>query len=432
MTKIRKRRYTQLYTYIIKEVLISFSIAFLFFFVIYFVNYILLMAEKILSKHVPFMDVLELLICYLPQIIALSFPFSALVGSLMAIGRFSSDNEILAFRASGVSIFRLFLPVFVLSFIFSSVSFLFNDYFLPIGFIRSSMIYRTLFSRNPGLELEPYSAKTYEEKVIITGNVKNNRIDDVIIIDRTVENKKRIITAKNAYLLENKGQEGVISLELKDVFIHETDLNNSNDYDYAYAKEMVYNILVKNIIGPQSIKPSAREMTSLDVWYSIKEKRKNLNERQRTQEEKVQKQLYELAMELHLAREKIQDSPHSLLQSERTIEKKIDELEKEKAKEINDQNLRIYLLEFHKKFSHPFSCVFFIIFAFPVGLYAKRSGKVLGFGIGVLMSGIYWGMLFVSYRTGYRVDIPPFVVIWLPNMIVLAAGLVFFFLRFKR
>jgi lipopolysaccharide export system permease protein len=390
------------------------------------------MAEKILAKHVPFIDVLELLVCYLPRIIAFAFPFSALVGSLMAIGRFSSDNEILAFRASGVSIFRLFFPVFILSFIFSFVSFLFNDYFLPIGFIRSSMIYRTLFSRNPALELEPYSAKTYEEKVIITGNMDNNRIDDVIIIDRTVENKKRIITAKNAYLLENKGQEGVISLELQDVFCHETDVNNSNDYDYAFAKEMVYNILVKNIIGPQSLKPSATEMTSLDVWYSIKEKRKKLNQRRKTQADKVQKQLYELAMELQLAREKIKDSPHSLLQSERIIEKKIDDLKKKQSKEIDDRDLRIYLMAFHRKFSQPFSCIFFIIFAFPVGLFAKRSGKVLGFGIGVLMSGFYWGILFVSYRIGYRVDIPPFVAIWLPNIIVLAAGVVFFSLRLKR
>ncbi|MBN2442143.1 MAG: LptF/LptG family permease [Spirochaetales bacterium] len=426
------RGYKQLYSYIIKEVLVSFAIAFLFFFVIYFVNYILLMAEKILSKHVPIMDVLELLICYLPQIIALSFPFSALVGSLMAIGRFSSDNEILAFRASGISIFRLFLPVLVLSFVFSFVSFLFNDYFLPIGFIRSSMIYRTLFSRNPGLELEPYSAKTYEDKVIITGNIDDNRIDDVIIIDKTIENKKRLITAKSAVLLENKGQEGVISLELTEVFSHETDLKSGEDYDYAFAEKMVYNILIQNIIGPQAIKPTAREMTSLDVWYSIQDKRKVISERRKTHREKINKELYELSMEIRLAEEKIQNSPHSLSQSERIIEKKMDEIEKERSKDISDQSLRIYLLEFHKKFSHPFSCIFFIIFAFPVGLYARRSGKMMGFGIGVIMSGIYWGMLFVSYRTGYRVDIPPAFVIWLPNIIVLGAGLILFLLRVKR
>jgi lipopolysaccharide export system permease protein len=295
------------------------------------------------------------------------------------------------------------------------------------------MIYKTLFSRNPGLELEPYSAKTYEDKVIITGNVNKNKIDDVIIIDRTIDNKKRIITAKNAYLLENKSQEGVISLELKEVFSHETDTSESDNYNYAYAEEMIYNILIQNIIsGTGQIKPSAREMTSLDVWYSILDKRKNLKKKRLIQKEKIAKLLHELNMEIELTRDKMTDSPHTFSASERTIEKKMQELEKEKAKDISDHQLKIYLLEFHKKFSHPFSCVFFIIFAFPVGLFAKRSGKILGFGIGVLMSGLYWGMLFVSYRTGYRVDLPPFLVIWFPNFIVLAAGLFFFFLRFKR
>jgi len=222
-------------------------------------------------------------------------------------------------------------------------------------------------------------------------------------------------------------------LELQDVFSHETDVKNSGNYDYAYAKEMIYNILVQKIVDTtQTMKPTAREMTSLDVWKSILEKRKGLKQRIQNHNSKIEKQSYEVNMEIELAREKIKDSPHTFSNYEQNIDKKLNELENEKSKDVTDHNLKIYLLEFHKKFSHPFSCIFFIFFAFPVGLFARRSGKVLGFGIGVLMSGIYWGMLFVSYRTGYKVDMSPFLVIWFPNMIVLLTGLFFFYLRFKR
>ncbi|MBN1698701.1 MAG: LptF/LptG family permease [Spirochaetales bacterium] len=427
-----KRNYKHIYLYMLKEILASFSVAFLFFFFIFFVNYILLMAEKILSKHVPFLDVVVLLVCYLPQIISLSFPFSALVGALMAIGRFSSDNEILAFRASGVSLFRLFLPVIFISLIFTFVSFVFNDYFLPLGFIKSSEIYRTLFSRNPALELEPYTAKNYEDKVIITGNVKNNHIDDVIIIDRTDDNRKRIITAKDALLVQQKKQEGVISLELQDVFSHITDINDASEYEYAFARQMIYNILVANIITPPSLKLTPREMTSLDVWLSIVEKNEVLSRRKVEQKEKVIKLLYDLAQEVRYADERGRAAGDAYRQRENNLENVYNQLNQERAKKISDQDLRMYLLEFHKKFSHPFSCVIFIIFAFPVGLFARRSGKIVGFGIGVIMAGIYWGMLFVSYRTGYRVDFSPFLVIWAPNIIVFIAGIVMFILRFKR
>ena len=89
--------------YILKEFLISFTVAFLFFFCTFFINQLLVLAEEIFSKKVPFGDVLRFVVFSLPSILALSLPFGALVGSLMAMGRFSSDNEILAFRACGVA-----------------------------------------------------------------------------------------------------------------------------------------------------------------------------------------------------------------------------------------------------------------------------------------------------------------------------------------
>lgn len=46
-----------LIVYLVKELLLYFLIAFLFFFMVFFVNQILLMAEDILKKRVPVMDV---------------------------------------------------------------------------------------------------------------------------------------------------------------------------------------------------------------------------------------------------------------------------------------------------------------------------------------------------------------------------------------
>ena len=95
-----RRKYTTIYNYITSE-----------FFFIFFVNQLLLMAEEILSKKVPVKYVLLLLIYAMPSILSLSFPFATLVGALMAFGRFSTDNEIIALKTSGVSQHRIFLPL---------------------------------------------------------------------------------------------------------------------------------------------------------------------------------------------------------------------------------------------------------------------------------------------------------------------------------
>jgi lipopolysaccharide export system permease protein len=64
----------------------------------------------------------------------------------------------------------------------------------------------------------------------------------------------------------------------------------------------------------------------------------------------------------------------------------------------------------------------FVVFAFPAGLLARRSGRTLGFALGIVMSGLYWAMLIVSYRFGARATFSPLLAMWLPNVVVLAAG----------
>ena len=100
--QIGNNRYVLL-LYITKELFLYFFISFLFFFMIFFVNQILLLAEDVLKKRVPVLDVIRLMTYSLPFIIAQSAPFATLVGFLMCLGRMMSDNEILVMRITGLS-----------------------------------------------------------------------------------------------------------------------------------------------------------------------------------------------------------------------------------------------------------------------------------------------------------------------------------------
>jgi lipopolysaccharide export system permease protein len=91
-------------------------------------------------------------------------------------------------------------------------------------------------------------------------------------------------------------------------------------------------------------------------------------------------------------------------------------------KRVTDRNLQLHELEFHKKFSIPFSCLVFVLFAFPAGMLARRSGRAVGFGLGLLVSALYWGMLFVGHTLGIRLQFSPLAAMWLPNAVILAAG----------
>ncbi|MCI0481301.1 MAG: LptF/LptG family permease, partial [Candidatus Dadabacteria bacterium] len=156
------RRYWSLSFYVGKEFIFSFIVSFLFFFFIFFMNNILILAEQVLAKKVPPVDVLLLIIYMLPSVVSISFPFASLVGALMAVGRFSSDNELLAVQASGVSKTRLFIPFVFIGLIFTAFSFVSNDYLIPLGNINFGRLYRKILLTNPELELESYSVKRYQ------------------------------------------------------------------------------------------------------------------------------------------------------------------------------------------------------------------------------------------------------------------------------
>ena len=272
------RHYTRITIYVAREFFFSFFVAFLFFFFIFFINQILLLAEQILTRRVPPLDVARLIFYSLPSIVALSFPFGALVGALMAIGRFSSDNEIIAFQASGVPNRRLFTPLLVLGIALSLVSFVMNDYFLPLGTINFGRLYRELLFSNPELELESYSVRNYQQSTIVTGDVDGRRISDLIILDTTDEGEQRVISASEAELTESGGEAGIVSLLLANVVTHATEPDERGDYTYSVADSMEYNILLRDITFSLR-NPGPREMASGDVREVILDRRSTLEQR---------------------------------------------------------------------------------------------------------------------------------------------------------
>lgn len=425
------RRYFRLYRYIVKEFMLSFAVSFSFFFFIFFVNQLLLLAEEILSKHVPFSDVMLLILYSLPLIMSLSIPFGALVGALMTVGRFSSDNEILAFRACGVPDRKIFMPLLFMGIIFSLMSFVLNDYFLPRGTLNLGKLYRDLIYRNPEIELESNSIKRYQNSIIVTGNVEGDRIDSLLIFDKTPEQYDRIITAGSAHLKENTQQEGVISLELDNVFSHVVDQKKRNEFEYLRSESMLYNILLKDII--LSIKnPGPSEMTSYDVYVQIRKKQEALQSQIDANDIKIASAHRTLVADYRGLQDTLEKKRYSIDGRLAALKKSFGTLSAARDKKITDRSLDMYKLEFFKKFSVPFSCFFFVIFAYPVGLFTKRSGRSVGFGIGVLMATFYWGMLFAGQTLGIRLSFPAFPSMWYPNFVILLLGVAAFFVKAKR
>ncbi|MBC8066550.1 MAG: LptF/LptG family permease, partial [Chlorobia bacterium] len=76
----------------------------------------------------------------IPAILVQTFAMSMLLASLLAFGRLSSDSEIVAIRAAGVSLFRIIAPVSVFAILVAAVAFVTNETIVPMAAKRSARL----------------------------------------------------------------------------------------------------------------------------------------------------------------------------------------------------------------------------------------------------------------------------------------------------
>lgn len=420
------RSHRRAWRYIGEEYLLSFGVAFLFFFFLFFINQILVMAEQIFSRKVPLLEIGRLLLFSLPLVVAFSFPFGSLVGALMAVGRFSSDNELLAFGSLGVPPRQLLAPLLIMGLAFSMISYVVNDYFMPLGNLRLSETYRRILSTNPSLELDPYSVKRYEGVTIITGPVEGPRIGDIVILDKTSDNTWRLIMARSARLDQTERQD-VISLTLDHVFMQVSYPNDaSHRFDYTVAETLIYSLKIDNGPGGTTSGPTPTTMSSRDVWRQIVSRSGPQAAAARQNAERTASLSLGLAAGLRAAERAVTTAGAPVSAQRIAVAALLHDYAAEKARNTVDQGLQAYRVEFHRRFSMPAGCLVFAFFAFPVGFRARRSGRTVGFGVGLFVSIVYWGLLVAGQTFGVRMSLSPGFSMWLPDAAVLIAGVALF------
>ena len=412
-----------MYKYILSEMLFSFIICFCFFFFIFFVNQILLMAKEVLTKHVPFNQVALLILFSLPTVIAMSAPFASLVGTLMTVGRMTSDNEILVMLSSGLSYKNIFFPAITVGILISILSFFTNDVLLPAGTVQFNKLWKQIAVSTPALELQENSVKRFKNTIIVSGGIDGNAVKNVLIMDKTKDGERRIILASRAELKDG-GKQG-LSLDLEDAFISSSKEVVREDYDYASSELLQYWVSNEDII-PAAASVSPREMSSRDVSKAIKIKKVDVAKR--VNERGLRISVYAFPLENVLRRGPDSSEWNRRASSITSFSREILAIDTIKK----DRSLNIHIIEIYRKFAVPFGAFFFVFLAVSLGLMAKKSGQTVGFIFGNLIAVMYWAMLFIGQASGIRLNAPPFLAMWLPNILCLVVGVILALIKVRR
>jgi len=300
----------------------------------------------------------------MPEFILYILPVAALSSALLCLGILTKFNEITAMKTSGMSVYRIIVPVLVLSLIISFFSFYIQENVLP-------------FSSK--------KAETTWNKINDISPPNYNRLDR-----RWVAGKKGDRLYYYRYFDQDKA-----------LFKNMTML----DID------MTTWVLVRRIYAEKA-EISGNKLILYDLW-----------ERRFEQNRPASFDRKE-SMSLTLDEEK----SHFVKGVKKASQMHFGELREyiAKLKESHFETTR-FRVDLHYKVSFPLACLVVVLLGIPFAFIMGKRGTLVGIGLSFVIAIVYWGAIGIFKSLGYAGYLSPFLGAWGPNLVFGLIGLYLIF-----
>jgi LPS export ABC transporter permease LptG/LPS export ABC transporter permease LptF len=109
----------------------------------------------ILRNHIPLTTVGDYLVNLTPSMLYQIAPLAVLIAALVTFGVLNRNSEIIAMKATGISLYRLVIPIVSIAAILAVSLFLFDEFYLPQANRRQEALRSTIKGRPPQTFLHP-------------------------------------------------------------------------------------------------------------------------------------------------------------------------------------------------------------------------------------------------------------------------------------
>src|SRR5438105_2009799 len=393
--------------YILKEMFGPTCLGFAFYTFIILMQSLFTFAGMIIRRALPAATVGKLLLLSLPHIIVLTVPMSLLFGILIAIGRLSSDSEIIAMRALGLSTRTIYRPVFIFSFAMFLLNLYLMNVVLPRGNTQLQSLKAEVFTSSIEKEIKPrVFYDEYENLMIYVNDIEPHTGE-----------------WKGVFVADSRSDEGQDSAVLPPVGARVT------------AAGQTAAVNAPALTGPRTTqKIIVAESGDLSIMRSSKQVWLNLHNAENHVWDPRKPERYDLnrnAFQRMRLPDKFSTDPTGYVRSlrEMNLRELVDQARM--AKKGDRETFNLAHVEIHKKFAIPFACLVFGVVGLPLGITNRRGGKSSGFSLSIAIILFYYVMINNGEHLAEVGKIPPSVGMWAPNLILLALG-VYLLVRANR
>jgi lipopolysaccharide export system permease protein len=426
----------RLHKFIIKSFLGPFFMTFFICVFILLMQFLWKYIDDLVGKGLDWKIVSELLLYASFGLVPLAFPLAMLLASIMTFGNLGENYELVAMKASGISLFRIMRPLLIVTMILTYVAFYFSNNILPKTNLKFYSLMYSVKMQKPEMiikegvfanDMPNYSIKV-ERK-----NRNNNMLYDVMIYDHRRNEGNVMVTIADSgkmEVTENK-KYMAITLYSGQSYSEEADRRQGSERRFPFRRETfqkeVINISMLDFEFNRSdeklfshgsrmmnVSQLSNQGDSLFVDYKKRVLRfvTSLN-----YISDISKQINWLSMPDSLKRNP-QLKPDTLvdlaqvINSMTTFEK--DELYRRTVSSVRGNSQLIsqqfeemysrkkmvnaYVMEWHRKFTLPFACLIFFFIGAPLGAIIRKGGLGMPVVVSILMFIAYYILLITGEK----------------------------------
>ncbi|HRZ87595.1 MAG TPA: LptF/LptG family permease [bacterium] len=351
--------------YLVKHFLTPFLYCVMAFFMISIVYDISVNLDTFISKKIGFGLLIEYYLLLMPVIAVNTMPIAALMAVLYELGNFQRFNEIIAFRASGISNARIIAPLLACGVAISAFSFTIGEFFVP--------------------------QSLYKLNIIETQRLKKE----------SKESLTKIIAFYN--------------ISQKRSWVGTIDLSSDKMYDFEVREFDPNGHVIRKI--------SARELVydeNAKTW-SFKNGKIFVYSPDPSETQEIDKRDFE-TMSFDYA-----ETPELLINSQKDP-MYMSAFELRAHIKTHPKHSKIYVeekVDLYYKYAGPFVSFIVMLTGVAFGLRTTRGGLLIGVGTCVAIFIAYYGLSIVSLAMGKQEFIPALLAAWLPNLFFTALGATF-------
>ncbi len=421
-------------------------------------QFVWLWIDDLVGKGLSGFVIAELMYYVTLTLIPMSLPMTILLSSIMLFGNLGENNELLAFKSAGISLFRIMRSLIITVVLICALAFFFSNNVLPFAQLKMKSLLRDIKKTRTELLIQPqifnnnvgkYSIKVSDQ------NPKTKMMYNVMIYDHTADLGNQIINLADSGKIHISSNKKYLVIELYNGKRYEDKLEPTKLYTEKTYPTDFHQYKYERILHP--IDEFGLKRSDESVW---KGHRKMLSVAQlswtidslNTEVDKAKQNTFKTIIRNNLLRK--ESKKDSLLYQKTPFTPfEIDSLFKSiplktqlnaidlainfarasknfvsnSEANVNAKNtwLVSYIVEWHKKFTLSVACLILFFIGAPLGAIIRKGGL----GMPVIVSIIFFLIYYVISTIGEKVclegNLPAWAGMWASSIILFPIGLFF-------